>query len=139
MLSASITKSSCSILIWILIGIEYDERLYNTALVNKKNCISSNKVEFVYCNAKDFIIPDDATKAYFFNPFSVEVLKEVIENIKKSKEVLEREFTLFFYYPSKEYLEFLNNNSQITFVEDIECYDLFQEFDPRECIKIYKI
>ena len=122
-----------------MIGVEYDLRLYNTALLNQKNCISSNKVEFVYCNAKDFIIPDDATKAYFFNPFSVEVLKEVIENIKKSKEVLEREFTLFFYYPSKEYLEFLNNNSQITFVEDIECYDLFQEFDPRECIKIYKI
>ena len=122
-----------------MIGVEYDERLYNAAMENKKNCISSSRVEFTCCNAKDFLIPEDVNKAYFFNPFSVEVLKDVIENIKKSKEIFSREFLLFFYYPSKDYLEFLNNNSEITFIEDIECFNLFAEFDERECIKIYKI
>lgn len=122
-----------------MIGVEYDERLYNSAIENKKKCISSSRVEFVYSDAKEFEIPVDVNKAYFFNPFSVEVLKEVVENIKKSKMILDREFMLFFYYPSKEYLEFLNNNDEITFVEDLECYDLFSEYDERECIKIYKM
>ena len=121
-----------------MIGVEYDERLYNSALENKKRCISSNKVEFVYSNASEYKIDSDVTGAYFFNPFSVEILKEVINNIKKSKLESDREFKLFFYYPSKEYLEYLSSDSNIIFIEDLDCHDLFSEYDERECIKVYK-
>ena len=122
-----------------MIGVEYDERLYNAALENKKRCISASKVEFIYSNASDYEIEDDVTGAYFFNPFSVEILKEVISNIKKSILESDREFKLFFYYPSKEYLQYLDSERDIVFVEDIECYDLFNEYDSREYIKVYRI
>ena len=122
-----------------MIGVEYDERLYNSALENKSKCISSNRVEFVYENASEYIVEDDTTGAYFFNPFNVDILKDVINNIKNSLLISKREFKLFFYYPSKEYLEFLNNQNDIIFIEDIECYDLFSEYDSREVIKIYMV
>lgn len=122
-----------------MIGVEYDNRLYNTALENKKRAISSARVEFVNCNASDYIVPDDITCAYFFNPFSVEVLKNVIANLKKSINKNKRELKLFFYYPSREYLAFLNEDDDITHLEDIDCNDLFRHVDYRERIGIYKL
>ena len=122
-----------------MIGVEYDERLYNAALENKKKCISASKVEFIYSNACDYEIEDDSTAAYFFNPFNVDILKSVISNIKKSITKQNREFKLFFYYPSKEYLEYLESECDMVFIENIECYDLFNEYDSREYIKVYRI
>ena len=122
-----------------MIGIEYDERLFNTSLENKKHAISSNKVDFVLTNALDYIIPDNVTCAYFFNPFSVKILEEVMNNIKKSIKNNNREIKLFFYYPSKEYIEYLNNEENITHLEDIDCRYLFNNEDQKEYIKIYAI
>ena len=122
-----------------MIGIEYDSRLYNTSLENKKTGISSNKVEFILSNALDYTFPDSATAAYFFNPFSIKILEEVMNNIKKSIKNNKRVVKLFFYYPSKEYIEYLNNDENIAHLEDIDCRHLFNNEDQKEYIKIYMI
>lgn len=122
-----------------MIGVEFDGRLYNSALENHKRAISSNRVEFVNSCASQFKVSIDVTGAYFFNPFSVEILKEVIKNIMISKEEYNRDFKLFFYYPSKEYLNFLSQYDNIIHIEDIDCSDLFKEYDQREYIAIFKI
>ncbi len=122
-----------------MIGIEYDERLYNRALDNHFRTISSNRVELINCNAKDYKLPDDATAAYFFNPFSIEVLDFVINNIRESKKNNNREIKLFFYYISKEYLEYINENKDIVLIENIDCMNLFNNGDKREYIAVYKI
>ena len=49
-------------------------------------------------------IKEDITGLYFFNPFNVDILKDVISNLEKSKNLNNRNAKLFFYYPSKEYL-----------------------------------
>lgn len=122
-----------------MIGVEYDIRLYNKALDNHRNSISSGRVQFVNCNALDYIFPDDATGAYFFNPFSIKILEEVIKNIRLSKKKINREIKLFFYYPSKEYLSFLKENDDIIYLDYINCMDLFRQVDKKECIAIYKL
>jgi hypothetical protein len=122
-----------------MIGVEYDERLYNSALENKKRAISSNRVEFVYSNASDYKIDSDVVGAYFFNPFSIQVLKDVLKNLKESKINNDRDINLFFYYPSKEYLNLLDEDIDITHIEDIDCMDLFNTNDKREMIAVYKI
>jgi tRNA A58 N-methylase Trm61 len=122
-----------------MIGVEYDERLYNSALENKKRAISSNRVEFIYSNACDYNVDNDIVGAYFFNPFSIQVLKEVLKNIKNSKKNNEREIKLFFYYPSKEYLNLLDEDLDIHHIEDIDCMDLFNTNDKREIIAIYRV
>ena len=119
-----------------MIGVENSERLYNSALENHKRALSANRVEFVNSCASQYKIPTDVTGAYFFNPFSVEILKEVVENIKQSLSENKREFKMFFYYPSKEYLEYLNENLEL--VENLECFDLFKEYDAREYIAVFK-
>lgn len=122
-----------------LLGIEYDNRLYNTSIENKKTAISSNKVEFFLSNALEYKIPENATCAYFFNPFSVEILKEVMHNIYISIKTNNRKFKLFFYYPSKEYIEFLNNQTNLTHLDDIDCKHIFNNGDQKEYILIYTI
>ena len=122
-----------------MIGVEFDPRLYNSALKNSQTAISSAKVSFVNCDARDYVIDIDVTGAYFFNPFNVEVLECVIKNLRRSKNENDREIKLFFYYPSKQYLEYLNNQSDITFIENILCMDQFEEYDDRESIAIFKL
>ena len=41
-------------------------------------------IELVTANAVEFVIPDDVTVIYFFNPFGGEVLVEVLNNIRTS-------------------------------------------------------
>jgi SAM-dependent methyltransferase len=122
-----------------MIGVEFDPRLYNSALKNSQTAISSARVSFVNCDACDYVIDFDVTGAYFFNPFNLEVLECVINNLRRSKNENDREIKLFFYYPSKQYLEYLNNQSDITFIENILCMDQFEEYDDRESIAIFKL
>lgn len=121
------------------IGIEYDERLYNQALDNHKKSISSARVEFIHTNASIYEVPLDVTGAYFFNPFSVTILMDVIENIRKSKKINNRDIYLFFYYPSKEYISYLDRCDDVIHIEDIDCMDHFKTYDKKEYITIYKI
>ena len=122
-----------------MIGVEYDLRLYNTALLNQEKAISRNRVSFINSCASQVKIESDVTGAYFFNPFSLVILKEVINNLKKSKEENNRNIKLFFYYPSTEYLSFLENDKSITHIENIECDELFKNKDLREYIAVYEM
>lgn len=122
-----------------MIGVEYDYRLYQTALDNHMKAISSNRVEFINISASDYVVPCDVTGAYFFNPFSVIILRDVIKRLKISKEENDREIKLFFYYPSKEYLEYLDNDIFISHLEDIDCMSLFNNGDKKEYIAVYKL
>ena len=122
-----------------MIGVEFDNRLYNSALKNSQTALSSARVSFVNCDARDYVIDSDITGAYFFNPFNVEVLECVINNLRRSKNENDREIKLFFYYPSKEYLEYLNSQSDITFITQLDCMDQFDEYNERECIAIFKL
>lgn len=121
-----------------MIGVEYDPRLYNSALENKKTALSQNRVEFFNIDAKEFKVSNDITGAYFFNPFSVEILKEVLKNIRESLKQTPREFKLFFYYISNEFIEFLEKEN-IELHEIIDCAQYFSDAKSRENISIYKI
>ena len=86
------------------IGIEYDERILETALENQKSAVSAGRVKLVLQNAETYVVPETADRFYFFNPFSVEILRSVLERIKESYYEHPREMLLFFYYPSDEYV-----------------------------------
>lgn len=122
-----------------VIGVEYDPRLYNAANKNKETALSGFRVNFVNENACSFEIPDDVTVLYFFNPFSKDVLNEVINKLKKSKKRNAREVKLIFYYPSKEYMEYIKNVEELIHLEDISLIDSFKEYSEREVLTIYKM
>ena len=120
------------------IGIEYDERIYEKAAENQKRAAAAGRVTFELANAEQFQVPEEADRIYFFNPFSLEILQKVISRIIASYYASPREILLFFYYPSDEYISFLMTVDELTFSDEIDCGDLFQEKDPRERIVIFE-
>lgn len=121
------------------IGIEYDERIYQTAMENQKTGASAGRVQFTLANAENFEVPAEADRFYFFNPFSVEILRSVIGRTMESYYAEPREMLLFFYYPSDEYVSYLMTVNELAFFDEIDCRELFDGENPREKILIFEV
>ena len=119
------------------IGIEYDERIYQSALENQKTSVSGAKTRFVLARAEEYEVPSEVNRYYFFNPFSVELLRRVMARIIESYYENPREILLFFYYPSEEYISYLMTVDELEFYDEIVCGDLFEANDLRERIVIF--
>lgn len=119
------------------IGIEYNPRLLERAKLNQENAPRGHLVTFVQADAADFTVPPRADRAFFFNPFSVDILRRVMANLLNSCSEHPREILLFFYYPSEFYLEYLAALPRITLVDTIDCR-FGSEADPREKLLIYQ-
>lgn len=121
------------------IGIEYDTRIYAEALANQKTAVSRAAADFVLTRAEEYALPPEVNRCYFFNPFSVEILRKVMARILESWYEAPREMYLFFYYPSDEYIAYLMTLEELEFYDEIPCDDLFPDRDPRERILIFQL
>ncbi len=119
------------------IGIEYDKRIYQSALNNQNTAVSGARTEFVMASAEEYEVPLEVNRCYFFNPFSVELLRKVMARIIESYYEKPREMFLFFYYPSEEYISYLMTVDELEFYDEIDCGDLFAGNDLRERIMIF--
>ena len=102
------------------IGIEYDERIYRGALDNQKTAVSGARTEFTLVRAEEYEVSEEVNRFYFFNPFSVELLRKVMARIIESYYKNPREAFLFFYYPSDEYVSYLMTVDELEFYDEIE-------------------
>ena len=121
------------------VGIEYDNRIYAGATENRKTAVSKAKASFVLTGAETYEVPTDVNRCYFFNPFSVEILRKVMARIIASYYENPRELFLFFYYPADEYMGYLMTVDELEFYDEIECDDLFEGKDRREQIMIFQL
>ena len=127
------------------IGIEYDERIYQSVLENQKTAVTeknaySNKAStFVLERAECYEVPEEVTACYFFNPFSVELLQKVIARVIESYYRKPREIKLFFYYPSDEYISYLMTVNELQFEDEIDCSDIGDGEKKRERIAVFVI
>jgi len=119
------------------VGIEYDDRIYGAAVENKMSAVSGERVDFVLAKAEEYAVPQAADRMFFFNPFSVEILKSVVNRILESWYENPGEIFLFFYYPSDEYVSYLMTVDELMFVDEIDCRDLFGKDDSRERIMVF--
>lgn len=117
--------------------IEYDERIYADAMENLKTARAN--AEFAVTRAEEFDVPSEVNRCYFFNPFSVEILRAVMARIIDSYYTEPREIFLFFYYPSDEYMCYLATVDELEFYDEIDCGDLFDGNDSRERIMIFRL
>lgn len=124
-----------------VIGIEKDKSLYQDALDNYENHIKKNKVkqsaiQFNCCLAESYpIIPAD-NRFYFFNPFSIEIFRRVVQNILLSYEQYPRDVEILLYYPSESYIFFLENQTPLSLKQEVILENLYQK-DPYERFVIY--
>ena len=119
------------------VGIEYDERIYEAALENRRT--AKVKPDFVLARAEEYRVPPEVNRCYFFNPFGQVILHKVLARIIGSWYEDSREILLFFYYPADEYIACLMTAEELEFYDEIECGDLFKGRDPRERILIFRL
>ena len=121
------------------IGIEYDDRIFATACENKKSGISGERTTFLLENAENYQVPIEVDRVFFFNPFSIEILRKVIAAVTASCYENPRELLRFFYYPQNEYISYLMTVDELMFVDEIDCRDLFDGENSRERIVIFEV
>ncbi|MEG1312510.1 MAG: methyltransferase [Romboutsia sp.] len=124
-------------------GIEMNEIFYHEALENKANYLKRNKksldkVNFECCFAQDYKIQSYDNKFYFFNPFSIQIFTKVIENILISFENNPRKMEIILYYPSDDYIYYLEYLSPFMLSKDIILPKAYKK-DERERFVIYKL
>jgi SAM-dependent methyltransferase len=121
------------------IGIEYDKRIFGDAIANKESGVYTKRTSFINTTAQSYEVDNEADRMFFFHPFSVTILEQVIEKIAISQKQSPREILLIFYYPFEDYRDFIKENDQLTIVEEISTADFFDENDKRECLLIVRM
>ena len=109
----------------------------------KKNYLKNynkekNKIEFLNIFAEEYKISSTDNKFYFFNPFSVQLFMKVINNILISLEKSPRDIDLILYYPSDEYIYYLENYTGFLLYKEIELPNLSIN-DKRQKFSIYRL
>lgn len=85
-----------------LIGVDIAKELIDFANENKKLYKPkdlTSKIDFIFEDATKYVIPDDSSVFYFFNPFGEPVLQQVITNIKESVQKHPREILCIYLNP----------------------------------------
>jgi SAM-dependent methyltransferase len=107
-----------------VVGIEMDEKLFHDAVENrtrytKKNKNSYAQIHLHCCLAEDYPIHPLDNRFYFFNPFTIQIFRKIINNILRSIEISKRRIELVLYYPSEEYIDFLGNSTSFILKEEL--------------------
>lgn len=126
-----------------VVGVEMDEGLFQAALANRESYIRktknrSDKVEFRCCLAEEYPVAPRDNRFYFFNPFSVQVFQKVINNILVSLEEHPRELDVILYYPSEDYIYFLENQTAFELQEEVKLPHVYRH-NQNERFLIYRL
>ena len=105
------------------IGVEMDGGFHEEALQNlvsyTKKHRTRGSVQLEQGLAEQFTIPKEANRFYFFNPFSVNIFRQVIANIIESVETSPRPVDVILYYPADAYLHYLNDETPFHYVQTV--------------------
>jgi SAM-dependent methyltransferase len=126
-----------------VVGIEMNELSYQEAVENQSSYLkkfksSKGKIHF-YCSlAEKYEIDPLDNRFYFFNPFTVPIFWKVINNILVSVEKSKRDIELVLYYPSEDYIYFLENHTSFELKDEVILPDLYEQ-NPNERFLIYRL
>lgn len=123
-------------------GIEIVEDFFNKAIHNlirykNKSHKAYESIFFTHSPAERYEISSFENIFYFFNPFSSKIFISVVNNILKSVEINERVVDIILYYPSHEYIYFLENKTAFDKLMEIPLPEIIS--DPREKFCIYRL
>ncbi|WP_040226292.1 class I SAM-dependent methyltransferase [Bhargavaea cecembensis] len=125
-------------------GIEMDGSLYLQSLGNrdaymiKKKTRLKGSVSFLNCRAEDYRVKGLDTVFFYFNPFSVSLFAKTISRILQSAEERPRPVSVLLYYPTLDYLSFMEHHTPFVHALDLPIPGL-SENNPNERFSIWKI
>ncbi len=123
-------------------GIEMNHYFYEESLHNRTSYLNKHKknlgnINFCCCLAEEYKIQSNDNKFYFFNPFSLQIFMKVLENILVSVEENKRNVELILYYPSDDYIFFLENYTFFMLIKEVRLENFNN--DSRERFLIYRL
>lgn len=106
------------------VGVEMNEGYYLEAIENRNRYLKKYKnrkdqIQFHCCLAQEYQINPADNRFYFFNPFSIQIFIKIINNILLSVEEFGRGIELILYYPSEDYIFYLENQTPFEMKEEI--------------------
>lgn len=121
------------------VGIEYNPQYCSDAQVNLTTYTDKEKelIQFHCCKGEDYVVQDCDTVFYFFNPFSEAIFCKVVNRILTSYEQNPRTMTIMLYYPSDEYLYYLEEMTPFMEIGSIALDGV--EKNARERVVVYGI
>lgn len=126
-----------------VIGIEMNKTFYEEAMINRDYYVDAveengGQIDFECCLAQEYEINSRDNRFYFFNPFSVQVFMSVVNNILLSVETVEREVEIILYYPSEDYIYFLEYQTVFELKEEVQLPGLY-ESNSNERFLVYQL
>jgi SAM-dependent methyltransferase len=126
-----------------VVGIEMNKGFFEKAISNRRNYLKSSKknddqIHFQNCLAEEYRINPLDNRFYFFNPFSLQIFMIVLNNILFSVENVKRDIEIILYYPSEDYIYFLNNHPTFQLKQEVLLKDLYKH-NPNERFMIYRL
>lgn len=123
-------------------GIEYDPYLYQKSKANKNIYLKQRgnhhpSIHIENKSAERYEIKKEDNIFYFFNPFSVAILKVVLQNISQSVSKFTRKVNLIFYYPLCDYIHYIDRYTNFSLRKEIKIPHLYS-MNPKERFLIYQ-
>jgi hypothetical protein len=124
-------------------GIEMNTLFYKEAVENRTRYLRKYKrtgenIQFQCLTAEQYSVSPLDNKFYFFNPFTLQIFIQVINNILFSFEHAAREIDLILYYPSSDYIYYLENKTSFELFKEVRLQDLYEQ-NPYEKFLIYRL
>lgn len=104
--------------------------------MNGRRRSALDRLRFHCSMAQEYEVQPEDTVFYFFNPFSVQIFMKVVDNILRSREMYPRKMEIILYYPTDEYIEYLNRQTVFELHKSIDLPTIVK--DPAEQFLIYK-
>ena len=122
-------------------GIEMDPKFFveaehNAAQYLKKTSKKHAPIQFIKDIAENYAITKQDNTFFFFNPFSIHVFRTFMNHIFDSIEKFPRTVDIILYYPSPQYLEYLQNELELTCHVEVK---LRQEKNENERFLVFRI
>ena len=113
-------------------GIEMNPAFFEMCLQNKIGYMKKRKhqrgfIDFQCMMAQEYDVKAEDTVFYFFNPFSVQIFMKVVQRILASVEQFPRKITIILYYPSDEYVYFLQNQTVFEWRDEVRLDGLYEK------------
>lgn len=111
-------------------GIEMNNYYYDIALDNKSSYIKEHnkdaeRITFICALAENYKIKSIDNKFYFFNPFSLQIFIKVLGNILNSVEDYYRPIDIILFYPSEDFIDYLENYTSFQLLTEIKLREKF--------------
>ncbi|WP_253701676.1 class I SAM-dependent methyltransferase [Bacillus sp. FJAT-27445] len=115
-----------------VVGIEMNEVFYHEAVENRNDYLAkmkrrSDKIDFCCCLAEEYLIQPKDNRFYFFNPFTLSIFIKVVNRILASAESSPRDIDLILYYPSGDYVQYLEYQTGFELYKEVILPDLYEK------------